>query len=185
MISSRSSPVKNIFVHSLADVGFLFIFFVVSTVAIQTNAGINTLLPPLEDGSGVIRCGGFRNYNVFSIVINKYDQLLLRDRPAQIADIKPQMKRFVSNPDKSPNYAETPKHAIVTLLCDSGTSYDFYIAVYNEIRAAYRELWDEKAQEMFGKPYSNISKEKQSLVRQEIPLVISEAEPTHFELFKN
>ena len=63
---------------------------------------------------------------------------------------------------------------------DRGTKYRTFLTVYNELKAAYSELRDEEALKKYGKLYDRLDKEKRGLIRDLIPLVISEAEPTSF-----
>jgi len=88
---------------------------------------------------------------------------------------------WFSNPDSSAEMAESPKHAIISLKNDRGTNYEAYLKVYNALKAAYDELWDEKAQELYGKPYSDdMPFEQRRAIKSAIPMVISEAEPSDF-----
>jgi len=66
---------------------------------------------------------------------------------------------------------------IVSLQNDRGTNYMTYIAVQNNIVAAYNILRDKFANEQFGKPYDELTTEEQKIVRLVIPMNISEAEP--------
>ena len=72
---------------------------------------------------------------------------------------------------------EASNLAVVSIINDSGTSYGKYLSVYNEVRAAYNERWDEDAQSRFGKSYKSLSKDEQRQIRDNFPLRISEAEP--------
>ena len=74
----------------------------------------------------------------------------------------------------------SPTKAIVSLKNDRGTSYNAYMEVYNELRAAYNEIWDEQAQIRYGKNYDDCTKAEQKGIRDDFPLVISEAESTSF-----
>ena len=58
---------------------------------------------------------------------------------------------------------------------------DRYLTVYNELKAAYTELWNEQASKRFRKEtIEECTKEQQSEIKRDIPFVISEAEPTAF-----
>ena len=70
---------------------------------------------------------------------------------------------------------------MISLQNDRGTSYEAYLTVYNELKAAYNELWDEKSLVLFGKTFDKISLQEQREIRLEIPLIISEAESTEHE----
>ena len=63
---------------------------------------------------------------------------------------------------------------------DRGTKYKAYLEVYNEVKAAYRELRDEMGLKRYGKEYQYCSKTEKKEIRSTIPLVISESEPSNF-----
>ena len=72
------------------------------------------------------------------------------------------------------------KWAIISIKNDRGTKYETYLNVYNEIKGAYNELRDEEAKRKYNKAYEFCSKEQRKTIRNTIPLVISEAEPTSY-----
>ena len=57
------------------------------------------------------------------------------------------------------------------------SSYKAYLAVQNELVAAYNELRDELAQEKWGKDYAALDEDQQKAIRDIYPQKISEAEP--------
>ncbi len=69
---------------------------------------------------------------------------------------------------------------MVSLINDRKTSYERYIQVYNEVKAAYNELWEEAAQQRYQKSYIFLKEAEKKEVRKGIPLLISEAEPTDY-----
>ena len=71
--------------------------------------------------------------------------------------------------------------ALISLKNDRGTKYEVYVNVYNEITAAYNELWDEVSMKDYGVPYSDeLDVAKRKAIRAQIPKTLSEAEPTAF-----
>ena len=69
---------------------------------------------------------------------------------------------------------------VVSLKNDRGTSYEMYIAVQNELTAAFRELRDELSEEKFGLKFADLKRADQiEAVQDAIPVSISEAEPTN------
>ena len=66
---------------------------------------------------------------------------------------------------------------VVSLRCDRGSSYKAYLAVQNELVAAYNELRDELAQEKWGKDYAALDEDQQKAIRDIYSQKISEAEP--------
>ena len=70
--------------------------------------------------------------------------------------------------------------AIVSLQNDRGTKYEMYIQVYNEIKAAYNELWEEIAIARFGNNLADLLPYQSEAIKKDYPLVISEAEQRAF-----
>ena len=66
---------------------------------------------------------------------------------------------------------------VVSLQNDRGTSYNAYLQVQNELAKAFNEVRDDFARQNFGTVYNNLDEDKQKIVREAIPLSISEAEP--------
>ena len=54
-----------------------------------------------------------------------------------------------------------------------------YIAVQDQLTAAYNELRNMKSNEKWGKNFDQLTQEQQDAVKLVIPMQISEAEPTN------
>ncbi|MCH2045774.1 MAG: biopolymer transporter ExbD [Saprospiraceae bacterium] len=172
-MANRKIPEIN--AGSMADIAFLLLVFFLVTTTIQTDSGLRVLLPPYVPEDQPVEID-VQKRNVLAVQVNARDQLLVRDNIMKIEDLREYTKVFITS--GRPDMAKSPKQAIVSLLNDNGTSYKMYLSVYNELRAAYNELWEDRAQNDFGRAYDALSKQEQKKVREEIPLVISEAEPT-------
>lgn len=72
----------------------------------------------------------------------------------RLDELRLNAKEFIANPTQREDYAERPSKALIMLKNDRGTNYKTYLAVYNELKGAYNELWDEMARRKYGKPYS-------------------------------
>lgn len=164
---------------SMADIAFLLLIFFLVTTTIAEDKGILVKLPPWSDEEPDIT--KLKERNVYSVLVNAQNQLLVREEPMQIADLRENAKEFIMNPNKRPDLAEGPQNAIISLKNDRGTNYETYLAVYNELKGAYEELWDELALRRYGEEYSDeMPFAQRKAIRNEIPFVISEAEPTNF-----
>jgi len=175
-MARRESPEVN--AGSMADIAFLLLIFFLVTTTIDVDKGITVKLPPWSDEPPPEM--KLNERNVYSVLVNANDELLVRGQPMRPGDLRENTKNFIANPRKMPNMAETPKKAIISLKNDRGTSYEAYIRVYNELKAAYRELWDDAADVQYGRTYDELELEEKRTLRADIPLVISEAEPTSF-----
>lgn len=176
-MAKREIPEIN--AGSMADIAFLLLIFFLVTTTIQTDSGMPALLPPYVEQPPPPEKKNKRN--VFAVQINGNNQLLVRGQPLAldaVGEIKPRLKKFIMNKGQDPNSSDSPKKAVVSLLNDNGTSYEAYIAVYNQLKASYRELWEESSQNIYGRSYDDLSKKERQNIRKDIPLVISEAEPS-------
>ncbi len=163
---------------SMADIAFLLLIFFLVTTTIDTDKGIRVKLPPWsEEEPDPLR---LKTRNVFSVLVNANNELLVRGEIMDKAILREKTKEFIMNPSKRADLAENPINAIISLKNDRGTEYETYLTVYNELKGAYNEVWDEQAQAKYGRSYNDLPEALQKEIRDNIPLVISEAEPTDF-----
>ncbi|NJB86321.1 biopolymer transport protein ExbD [Lewinella marina] len=164
---------------SMADIAFLLLIFFLVTTTIAEDKGILVKLPPWSDEEPDIT--KLKERNVFSVLVNAQNQLLVRDEPARIGELRERAKEFIMNPTRRPDLAEGPRNAIISLKNDRGTDYETYLAVYNELKGAYDDLWNEESLKRYGEPYSEeMPFAQRKAIRDDIPMVLSEAEPTNF-----
>ncbi len=176
--NSRDRMKNEINAGSMADIAFLLLIFFLVTTTIAEDKGVLVKLPPWsEDEPDITK---LKKRNVYSVLVNADNQLLVRGDLAQLDDLRENAKTFIMNPQRAEDMAEAPNKAIISLKNDRGTEYGTYLEVYNELKAAYRELRDEYAEKKYGKLYEYCSKEERAEIRSAIPLIISEAEPTNF-----
>ncbi len=175
MFSKKKRRLDNaVNAGSMADIAFLLLIFFLVTTTILVDKGIMVKLPPFS----VETPPPVDQNRVYTVKVNANDQLLVEDHMMDVSLLRKQTKDFISNYLSVNQATGRTKKPLVSLQNDRGTSYDTYIAVYNELKAAYNELWDEKSLILFGKSFDKISLQEQREIRSEIPLIISEAEPT-------
>ena len=182
MASSRDRVSTEINAGTMADIAFLLLIFFLVTTTIAEDKGILVKLPPWsEDEVDPLK---LKTRNVFSVLVNAQNQLLVRGEPTDIDDLKNRAKEFIMNPKRQEDLAEMPTKAIVSLKNDRGTNYKTYLKVYNELLAAYNELWDEEVARnhgSYGSDYNeDLPYEVRKAVKAKIPMVLSEAEPTTY-----
>ena len=136
----------------MADIAFLLLIFFLVTTTIETDSGINRKLPPMEElEEDVI----IKQKNIFTVVVNKNNQLLAEEELIDISDLRQLAVEFLDNGGgqgeeacdycqgaRDPKSSDNPDKAIISLKNDRETSYKVYIAVQNELVAAYNELRD-------------------------------------------
>ena len=177
--SARDRMKNEINAGSMADIAFLLLIFFLVTTTIVEDKGITVKLPPWSEEDPETQ--RLKERNVYAVLVNAGNELLVRGQPMRVSDLRDNAKEFIANPNGRSDYAEKPTMAIISLKNDRGTEYRTYLAVYNELKGAYNELWDELAQRKFGVPYSDdLPLAQRKAKKDEIPMVLSEAEPTNF-----
>ena len=153
----------------MADIAFLLLIFFLVTTTIATDTGLRVLLPPwVPDQESV----DINTSNIFNVKINAENELLVEREPGQIGTLRQKVKDFILKQEKK------GLPAIISIQNDRGTNYEIYLMAYDQIKAAYNELWDKTAQAKYRQPYKDLPRAKKQAIQDIYPLVISEAEPT-------
>ncbi len=156
---------------SMADIAFLLLIFFLVTTTIETDAGLDRMLPPIEppDTDVVIK-----QKNIFTVNINKNGQLLVEEQLMSLKDLKEAAMDFLDNggaPSGSPEYcnyckgskddssSDNPQKAIISLKNDRETKYSTYITVQNELVGAYNELRNREAQRLYKRDFTEMEAE--------------------------
>jgi len=204
-MAKRSAPEVN--AGSMADIAFLLLIFFLVTTTIETDSGLNRKLPPIDE---IEDPPIIKEKNIFTVVVNKNNQLLAEEQLIDISDLRALAVEFLDNGggegEEACDYcqgardsksSDNPNKAIISLKNDRETSYKVYIAVQNELVAAYNELRDREFLRLFpnegtsfviaNKKYSDPRtspeekerlKPKLSEVKLLFPQKLSEAEPS-------
>ena len=91
-MAKRSVPVVN--AGSMADIAFLLLIFFLVTTTIETDSGLNRKLPPIEE---VIDPPIIKERNIFTVVVNKNNQLLVEEELKDISDVRTLAIEFLDN----------------------------------------------------------------------------------------
>ena len=173
----RANPEIN--AGSMADIAFLLLIFFLVTTTMDVDTGIARKLPVLDETQEPEDMQGNAR-NIYEVYVNKRDMLLVEDNEMDIGQLREGAKEFLNNNGRNPELSDSPDKAIISLVNSRGTSYEMYIAVQNELTAAYNELRNELAISMYSMNYSELSKTKQKEIRKIYPMKISEAPPGEF-----
>lgn len=139
-MTSKNSAIQ-LNAGSMADIAFLMLTFFMMTTVMHEQKGLPLLLPPPNAPAGDIAAR-----NLFTIHINSLDQLLVEgEHEEAITAIRHRVREFVLNHGAASHLSETPQKAVVSLKADRGTSYRTYIAVLDEIQAAYFEIYAKRS----------------------------------------
>jgi len=157
-MAKRAAPEVN--AGSMADIAFLLLIFFLVTTTIETDTGINRKLPPIEDSEEDVI---IKQKNIFTVLINGKDQLLVEDELMELKNLRKAAVEFLDNGGgtgedacsyckgkRNPSSSDNPDKAIISLKNERETTYSTYISVQNELVAAYNELRDRRAMELYG-----------------------------------
>ncbi|NQV52371.1 MAG: biopolymer transporter ExbD [Flavobacteriales bacterium] len=199
-MARKKRELQEINAGSMADIAFLLLVFFLVTTTMDTSWGLARKLPPplLENQPDP---PPIKDRNVFVVLANANDQLLVEGELLEIGELRAAAKDFIANPQRKENLPEfrtedipllgmtQVSKQVISLQNDNGTSYDLYIQVQNELAAAYTELRNELASREFGMSYLKIEEMAKSqqggekfkammdAIRDVYPQRISEAEP--------
>lgn len=204
-MARRATPEVN--AGSMADIAFLLLIFFLVTTTIEKDSGIGRQLPPKEPPTD--QDVKIKEKNLFIVNVNREDQLLVEENLMDLKDLRQAAIEFLDNggaPSGSPEYcnycrgsrnpesSDNPDKAVISVQNDRLTSYKMYIAVQNELVAAYNFLRDRESERLYGWKFTEKTKdldegkikgeaakealqEKLQTIQKLFPQKLSEAEP--------
>ena len=202
-MARRSAPEVN--AGSMADIAFLLLIFFLVTTTLEKDNGIARQLPPIDKSE--IEPPKIKEKNLFIVLVNKNDQLLVNDSPMELEDLRENAIEFLDNGGALSNSLEycdyckgkrditssdNPEKAVISVQNDRLTSYKMYISVQNELVAAYNFLRNRESQRLYGWDFTDVKKEidagtylgnqgdaqdKLKEIQKLFPLKLSEAQP--------
>ncbi|NAS10399.1 ExbD/TolR family protein [Poritiphilus flavus] len=156
---------------SVADIAFLLLIFFLVTTIIETEEGLDRLLPRKEAQTPEVP---INDRNILEISINNQNELLVDEVRIGLEDLRLTTIAFLDNGGvskgenghcsycqglRSPESSDNPQEAVISLNTGRESSYGVYIAVQNELVAAYNALRDREALKTFGESYTAMSSE--------------------------
>jgi len=166
-MARKNRPTAEIPNGSMADIAFLLLIFFLVTTTIATDKGIAMLLPPKPDPNQPPPEVTKNDRNIFKILANSQDKLLVEDEPlTDVFELKEMVKIFVlnfGNPGEEGvtiynslpssmksyisingrrvDYSDDPTEAVVSFKADRGTSYELFVQVLDQINGAYNDIY--------------------------------------------
>lgn len=167
-MAKRGTPEVN--AGSMADIAFLLLIFFLVTTTMENDSGISRKLPPMQDQE--VEPPILKEKNVFQVMVNRNDDLLVEDELMDLSDLRQAAVDFLDNgggvgPEacdycqgaRDPASSDNPDKAVIMLVNDRNTSYGTYIAVQNELVAAYNDLRNRTAMELYGKSFTRMEED--------------------------
>ncbi len=175
-MARKSKEVPEINAGSMADIAFLLLIFFLVTTTMDQDSGISRKLPAKQDEEP-IDPPPVHDRNIFIVLLNQNNQLLVEEKPMDMDDLKDATIEFITNNGKNSTLSDEPGKAIVSLRNHRLTSYDTYVAVQDQLTAAYNQIRNSISNQRFGKPFEDLNRDQAKEIRKDYPMNISEAEP--------
>jgi len=196
-MAKRSAPEVN--AGSMADIAFLLLIFFLVTTTIETDAGLNRKLPPIQEET--TPPPPLKKKNIFQVLINQQNDLLVEEKEMELGDLRQAAIDFLDNGGQGCDYcqgkgdpasSDNPTKAVISLQHTRETDYSTYIAIQNELVAAYNFLRNREANRLFGMSFTEMEadfndaqyngnkdqlEDKIGAIRDMFPMKLSEAEP--------
>ncbi len=170
-MARRGAP-PEVNAGSMADIAFLLLIFFLVTTTIETDAGLDRMLPPIEPPTETPPI--IREKNIFTVNINKSGQLLVENELTNLKELRKKAIAFLDNggaPSGTPEYcdyckgkrdessSDNPDKAIISLKNDRETKYGTYITVQNELVGAYNDLRNRESQRLYKRNFTEMESE--------------------------
>lgn len=196
-------PTPEVNAGSMADIAFLLLIFFLVTTTMETDTGISRKLPPEQEEN--VEPPVIKKKNIFKVIVNSNDELLVEEELMEIQDLRAAAVAFLDNGGGigqeacnycqgagDPTSSDNPKKAVIMLVNNRLTSYGAFIAVTNELVAAYNQLRNRAAERLYGMSFDEMEetfndvnysgnkaelKEQIERIRDMWPQKLSEADP--------
>ena len=164
---ARRAGAPEVNAGSMADIAFLLLIFFLVTTTIETDAGLDRMLPPIEPPEDIDVV--IKQKNIFQVNINKNGQLLADEELIDLKQLRAKAMAFLDNGGdgtctyckgkRNAESSDNPSKAIISLKNDRETKYGTYITVQNELVGAYNDLRNREAQRLFGRDFTEMEAE--------------------------
>lgn len=172
MLKKKKIPEASIPTSSMADIAFLLLLFFLVATVIDVDTGLGLTLPEYVPPEEMVTVKVDPD-RMASVLINENGDVLIDGDFVSILQIKNTIKPRIEKKIGLPSN----KKMIVSLKTDRNTVYKQYIAALDQIKLAFFEVRDELSNSKFGKKFIDLNAEQQEVIKEEVPIIISLAEP--------
>jgi len=102
-MAKREIPEIN--AGSMADIAFLLLIFFLVTTTMDFDTGIMRQLPPIQQAEVQDKIE-INERNVFVVLVNRNNALLVESKPGRVEEIKDGVIKFITNPTNDPTLSD-------------------------------------------------------------------------------
>lgn len=153
--------VQEVNAGSMADIAFLLLIFFLVTASIDTDAGLNRMLPPKDNDI----IAEFKQRNLLKINMNNNNELMVNDELLNVESLREKVVSFIDNGESLCEYclgegvdylSENPSKAIIAIEAQRNTSYQLFVTVQNEVLGAYKDLRNRESLRLFNTSFEEM-----------------------------
>ena len=182
MKNKRTRPEIN--TGSIADIAFLLLIFFLVATTINSEIGIQRKLPKHQPEPG--QTMDIHDRNILKVELNAKDEILVEGEYSSLKELKSLATAFIDNNGKgicayclgakNPSSSDSPEKAVISIQNNRNTSYNAYVAVQNELTAAYNKLREREALLRYNQSFEKLKGHKKKEISNLYPIIISEAQ---------
>lgn len=165
---SHRSRSPEVHAGSMADIAFLLLIFFLVTTTIETDAGLDRMLPRIDEKTPPVP---YHEKNILKVSLNGQGELLVDDKLTAMEDIKALAIAFIDNGgapatdtafcaycrgEKAVTSSDNPKKAVIAVDHSRETNYGVYITLQNELVSAYTHLRNREAQRLYKRNFTDL-----------------------------
>lgn len=156
----------------MSDIVFLLLLFFLVSTTIDVDTGIGIVLPEYQENpdDSVVPISKDR---LVAILVNENGDVMMNGEPMALPRVKEKLMEKIQSKIGLPKN----KKLVVSVKTDRRTNYNLYVQTLDQARMAYSEVRDAYSQTNFGSAFADLQEEQANIVKDEIPMTISIAEP--------
>ena len=186
MLKRHQHKLPGLNTTATADISFMLLIFFLVTSSMDSDWGMQRLLPPPVDSlhtEELVVSGR----NLLEVRLDSMGRCFVDDRLVATAELMERVDNFVCNPEDLPGLPEktmrevsffgrcavSDRHVILLKISPEAT-YESYFSLQNTLMAAYARGRNRLARQHFGRPYAACTPQEREAVNMVLPQRISE-----------
>ena len=168
----RRVPMLN--TAATADMSFMLLIFFLVSSSMNTDKGLERMLPPIDDDATSV--ADINSANILKLDLSADDSLSVNGETVEWGSLKRHVATFIwSQAAPGDRQSAGAAQHIISVNVDRDASYDAYFNMQNDIVAAYNVVRESRAKAVYGCRMSDCTPQQMEELRAYYPQRIAEA----------